>query len=291
MLTRTTIALRDTRLLGKLRAIAQPRTTIAIGDGKNYFKILLLAFGADGSIYIQFPYFRSQHGIVANLEFGGGTIARRWMLNDVGYLTSHLTKFAHHIDGEAHFSQDGKVKTLVRRQSFRLDGPIGHLFQMTVFGLHGFERWTERDERKKRPCVFWSFGRIPEAVNIVGEWTRAAMLQATVPEPTREVGPPIALHGRDSREETRLVLFAPPRGPAAQTHFLTINSHVTDPPTADTDSTLVFIGGWDPHELGGPEEQPVHTGALMATYPVSDPEQAALRMPTIDLPKSVTSTA
>jgi hypothetical protein len=47
-------------------------------------------------------------------------------------------KYAHHRDGEAHFSQTGRVYTHVRKRSVPLNEQIGHLWTIQLQGLNGF---------------------------------------------------------------------------------------------------------------------------------------------------------
>lgn len=70
----------------------------------------------------------------ATLDAHGSTLD----LRDGGKVTSHLVKYAHHPDGEAHFSQTGKVLTQVRRRAMPLDGIEGHCFHDSGTGARGF---------------------------------------------------------------------------------------------------------------------------------------------------------
>jgi hypothetical protein len=54
-------------------------------------------------------------------------------------VTSHKVKFTHPPDGHCHFSQDGKVKTVVRNDSARLDLDLGHIFSVDVQGIEELE--------------------------------------------------------------------------------------------------------------------------------------------------------
>jgi hypothetical protein len=56
-----------------------------------------------------------------------------------GKVTSHLVKYSHHPDGRAHFSQDGKILTAIKRQSIALDRQNGHMFTLYIQGLHALD--------------------------------------------------------------------------------------------------------------------------------------------------------
>jgi len=78
----------------------------------------------DGSLFVSTPYFGTGSGIVTRASIGSGspyTIS----LRQGGSVTSHLVKLSHHPNGRVHFSQTGKVKTEIIRQSFRLVDSIG----------------------------------------------------------------------------------------------------------------------------------------------------------------------
>ena len=69
-------------------------------------RIAKIKFDIDGSIYVFFPGFIHTEGIVCRAVLRGGTVAQTSLdLKDGGKVTSHLVKYAHHSDGEAHFSQ------------------------------------------------------------------------------------------------------------------------------------------------------------------------------------------
>ena len=79
-------------------------------------RIAKIEFSHDGSIYVFFPGFMNTEGIVCRGRLRAGKSNQTTIdLTENGRVTSHLVKYAHHPDGEANFSQDGKVKTEVRR--------------------------------------------------------------------------------------------------------------------------------------------------------------------------------
>jgi hypothetical protein len=65
---------------------------------------------------------------------------------DHAFGSSHAVKYTHHIDGRAHFSQDGKIYTRVKRQSTRLDAIDGHVFTLK---LQNFEQFKERASKDR----------------------------------------------------------------------------------------------------------------------------------------------
>lgn len=128
-------------------------------------RIAKIKFGVDGSIYVFFPGFNHTKGIVCRAVLRGGIVAQTSIdFKENGKVTSHLVKYAHHSDGEAHFSQDGKVKTEVRRKSMPLSQQRGHLFTIQVQKIDSFP--CLKSPRKKQLTI-----NIPEnirALKIIG---------------------------------------------------------------------------------------------------------------------------
>jgi hypothetical protein len=92
----------------------------------------------DGSLFVSFPYFAHSAGLLSIATLSAGRMADTINLQPCGKCASHLVKYAHHPDGEAHFSQDGKVISMIRRRSIPLRSFHGHFFTLLVQGLHKF---------------------------------------------------------------------------------------------------------------------------------------------------------
>ena len=122
-----------------------PRFDIVVRRGKREHRIAKLIFREDGSIFVTCPSFPDTRGFVgiARLPAGGRTVSYR--LRDFSLVTRHLVKYAHHTDGEAHFSQDGRVFTKVRRQSTPLDVMTGHLCSIFAAPVSEFPPPKGRD--------------------------------------------------------------------------------------------------------------------------------------------------
>src|SRR3954463_1182243 len=127
----------------RLRFITHPKAVVTVETSQGIYQICHLMFAKDGSIFVQFPYFKHTTGLVSKISFEPTLISpTRFDLKDGGKVSSHLVKYSHHPDGRVHFSQDGKVRTEIQRTSFRLDGPIGRIFQMSAYDLRGFKTIT-----------------------------------------------------------------------------------------------------------------------------------------------------
>src|SRR2546428_10797194 len=73
-------------------------------------KVCQIQFGSDG-YFVHFPYHPDAPGIAARCiappQEAGAKVDID--LAATGYVTSHRVKYSHHVDGNCHFSQDGRV--------------------------------------------------------------------------------------------------------------------------------------------------------------------------------------
>jgi hypothetical protein len=253
-------------------------------------KLLHLGFGRDGGIFAQFPYFHDPHGVLKELVFPDGRAFPTVVSTaEEASVVSHFVKYSHHIDGEAHFSQDGKVVTKVRRRSFRLDGPIGHLFQMNAVDLAGFERLPEPYTKKRRPSIEFTYRELPKAVNITANWERKSMLnRLIVGSRLDNAGPVLTVATLDGSESQDWIILSPPGGTSE--HALVLKCFAAKPAEGIDRSSVVFIGGWDYHEVTDPRDVPTHTGALFCMYPVDSAAMVAAGLESLDFtPEAATS--
>lgn len=145
-------------LFGKLH-----RISVMVND----LDVMLCQVGflRDG-YFVSWPYHPDSDGIAGRVELASGTGQYSFDLKDLGRVTSHKVKFSHHIDGNAHISQGGKVVTAVRAKAITLDKPIEeerHVFTVCVTGLAAF---TQRDNN----TASFACDHMPNAVTLVGRW-------------------------------------------------------------------------------------------------------------------------
>jgi hypothetical protein len=93
-----------------------------------------------------------------------------------------LVKYAHHPSGRAHFSQDGKVLTLIKKNAVPLADLEGHLFTLHVHGLEGFDALDDAELNEapnvKRTGVRFTLGPdCPGSVKLVGMLYRDTTLE------------------------------------------------------------------------------------------------------------------
>lgn len=119
--------------------------------GKTYKMFQIIFSKNDGSVFINFPYYKHSNGLVSIVTLRSGikypTSAE---LKTGGKITSHLVKYTHHPDGNAHFSQDRKVLTKIKKASVPLKNIHGHFFTIMLQGVRDY------DETKSISEYFYS---------------------------------------------------------------------------------------------------------------------------------------
>ncbi len=121
-------------------AVRSQRVVCVVSIGEFRAKAFQVGFDKDGTLYVHFPYFQHRIGILSSSEIPAtGERKADVSLEDGGKVTSHRVKYSHHPDGRAHFSQDGKILTAIKRQSISLDTQNGHMFTLYIQGLHALD--------------------------------------------------------------------------------------------------------------------------------------------------------
>ena len=108
-------------------------------------KICAVSFGKDNSVYLHLPYFQEEKGII--LRCVGRLIDDQVRVErvELPHTTSSRLKFSYHPDGRAHFSQDGKVKTVVVMSLPSLVVHDGVLFQVQAYGFGHYAPVKQRE--------------------------------------------------------------------------------------------------------------------------------------------------
>jgi hypothetical protein len=163
-------------------AVRSERVVCVVKTDEFHAKAFQIGFERDGSLFIHYPYFQHRTGILSSSEIPA-TGARQANVNlEVGgKVTSHLVKYSHHADGRAHFSQDGKIFTAIKRQSIALGTQNGHLFSLNIQGLHALDvAATPKDAEgssTKRSVIDFQIPATAEAIKFVGRWLDVAKLR------------------------------------------------------------------------------------------------------------------
>lgn len=277
----------------KLRSTGPPafraeRYVIAVEIGPKRHKLMQIMFAKkDGSLFINFPYFKHSEGLTSlvaippNINYP--TDAE---LNPGGKATSHLVKYAHHTDGRAHFSQDGRVRSTVRKQSIPLSELTGHFFTVQLQGLSEFEPADPRDDNApvtmKRKIVNFKFHDMePEALKIVGRWYSRSQIAEMVKNPANS---PIIDCMIEGGKRWPGVLLANPFPLNGKEYVLLLMCEPIPLMDSVRPASITFVGGFDPPEIVNDIGR--ETTFLAFTYPVTNLEELAKELGSIDFDRN-----
>ena len=242
-------------------------------------KAFQIGFDEDGSLFIHFPYFQHRTGILSSSEIPA-TGERKADVNIEygGKVTSHRVKYSHHPDGRAHFSQDGKIFTAIKRQSISLDTQNGHMFTLYIQGLHALDvAKTAKDVEAisiNRSVIDFQIEPTAEAIKFVGRWLDINKLR--VSEPNVTVGRRLTMVDPDG-VRTDAILVASPH--ANVKHVLAITC-VAIPSLGPDPEVFLFHGGFDaPETMTDPTKE---AGFLAFLYPLSEAANVRERLGSVD---------
>lgn len=261
-----------------VKAFASKKIVLTIQVGTVRYKAFQVVFPPDGSLFVTFPYFRHRTGILAAATIpANGQTSSQVDLQLGGQIASHDVKYSHHTDGRAHFSQDGKVFTVVKRQSIALEKYQGHIFSVLIQGVEGFDRADDLKDTgytPNRTTLTFGFATPPDAVKFVGRWYDVAKLPLGGQQQS-SVGPNLNLIS-PSGEQLPGLLVASPLDIA---HVLCISCQPILRLGPEPEF-LIFYGGFDAREIM--DNTACVAGFLAFIYPASNAEDLKKIIGTID---------
>lgn len=247
---------------------------IVIKSSIGYRRIAKVRFAADGGIYVFFPGFVRTNGIACKAVLrAGGPITSSLDLTENGKVTSHLVKYSHHTDGEAHFSQDGKVFTYIRRKSVPLDSQRGHLFTIQLQKADSFP--LMQSPRKKQLTLVRPS---EEGALKITAW-RYRIGDLGVPDNVTASMRPGGIQTPDGKMRQGLFV-ASPAGTPFDDMVLFLAFEEIPWLNEAKDSQLLFLGAFDTHEQALDHSR--DTEFIAFAYPCSDFEQLKQRIGSID---------
>ncbi len=239
----------------------------------------------DGSLYVNFPYFVNHEGLVSLVHFPGKIkLPTSLSLEPGGKATTHLVKYSHHPTGRAHFSQDGKVLSEIRRESVPLNKAEGHIFTTMFQGLNCFESADpvkDTGYNNKRTTLNFSFEGIePEAIKMVGRWYRLTNLAKRVQGSVS--GSLVPCQTPDGKKYWAFLL-GHPYEVENKDYVLMLTCEAVPKLDKDEESALTFIGGFDHPEIVN--DTNVDTTFLAFSYPIQNREELEQKLGSIDFIK------
>jgi hypothetical protein len=262
----------------EVKAFLSEHIVVTVQADGHRHKIFQLMFGKDGSMYASFPYFAHTNGLLAEVTVHGppGSVSQIDLAN-TGKVASHLVKYSHHPDGEAHFSQHGKVFTAIRRRSVPLNEQDGHLFTIFIQGLRAYESVGTTKERKtsnkRTTLTFEVRDRFPKAIRIIGRWYWIEDLHVDPRPPT--FGPQVDAVEADGIGHKAFIVG----NPHDKKHVLVLTC-IPQPPIGPDRELMMFLGGFDPPSTIANPRKP--TSFLSFLYPPDNFEDLKQRLGCID---------
>lgn len=263
-----------------IKPLRSRRFVITFRIGNHAFKLFQIFFSkSSGSLHVNFPYYKHQHGIASVVEILGAPNSID--IGPKGRVTSHRVKYSHHPDGRVHFSQDGRVKSSLRRQAVPLGDIKGHIFTVQLQGIRDFAvKEAAPSSSSRREFVEFDQGSTKaEALKFVGWWYPKDDLVELNPDKT---GTPIGLFKKGTGQIVAGAFLSPPSNWPNQDAVCVITCEPMQLITQSSPSILTFIGGFDPPEVADDYSQVM--GFLCLIYPVSEEnfEQLAEQLGSID---------
>ena len=250
-------------------------------DGIAY-KIFRIRFHynkkGQASTIVSLPYFEKSQGLLSRATFPANTRkVDKLSLKIGGKTTSHIVKFSHWIDGNTHFSQDGKILTSIRNLSNPLTISIGHIFTVQTQGLAGFK--LKEDAKKKNTKEIDLDVTLEDeikSIKFTGWWYDSNVVH----DSGNHYGNPYIFKKADGAKEIAFALQAPKDSPMSdKILFLSISPMPLL--TKEKGSHLLFIGGFDTKEIFNDITKDFHF--LAALYPARNYKKLLKEIGTIDL--------
>lgn len=260
------------------------RFVVRVEVDSRCWKILQVQFHADGSIFVNFPYFQHTTGIVSLATLpASSSPTTEIQLEPGGKISSHLVKYSHHPDGRVLFSQTGRVISLIKKQGVPLADVDGHLFTVHAEGLRRFGEPVPKDDRDRQPnpkrttLSFRFEGQSPDSVKFVGSLHSAESLGRRVPSGV--VKPTMNTLSPEGRIGSTFVCSSPD-GTPGQDRFLLLSCEPLPRLDQARESSLVFLGGFDAPAVVNDRSRP--TTALAFSYPIPNAAELRQRIGSID---------
>jgi len=235
-------------------------------------------------LFVSLPYFVTSKGLLSIATIPAGQTGGPVNLKPQGKCSSHNVKYAHHIDGEAHFSQTGKILTKVRRQSVPLRSNNGHIFTLLVQGLEHFEAADKAKDNaaptKKRTNLTVDLeNESPEAMKFVGHLFDGrligTMLKGEYPD---RIGP-ILSYRIGEGEVMRGFCIGNPHDLVDQT-LLLIRFQAIPRLDPNREAAMIFVGGFDPpQQVADPTQS---TSMLALNYPAENFDELRSQLGNVD---------
>ncbi|MDD2625812.1 MAG: SEC-C domain-containing protein [Bacilli bacterium] len=253
---------------------------ITISLGEERYKLFQIFYLKDGTICIDCPFFKDKDGALNEVILPPSREPKIDIkpFVDNGKVVSHNIKYSHHPDGRAHFSQDGKIFTKIKKQSVPYDKICGHMFTVMIEGIHYFNKVNSKKDfphgKNKRtvinfemPIGYLDFER--EGLNFIGKLFPISYFEENldkIPSLNKDkemLGPKILLRN-DEITVSSIMLSSLDNNPSSG-YILTISPIKRKLLSNKDKPSLLFLGGFDDFKKGVDLSQ--ETSFLIFFYP------------------------
>jgi hypothetical protein len=202
--------------------------------------------------YVHMSSFGYTYGRLRRVEFKGAVSGPESVsFMEGGITTTRMMKYNHPPDGNAHFSQDGKVHSYFAK-SKPLRTVAGHLFSFHFWGADAFDLAGTKEARpptSKRATVNLYADPELAADQVAGRIVGWCYPRSVVPlvGPIDPVAGPAepAAWTVESGEVRQTLVIAPPNPPPVDDLIFFVTFHPMDRSTGPDYPVLVFMGGFN----------------------------------------------
>ncbi len=252
--------------IGKIAPHISESFIVSIINNGISYKVFRIHFHhnskGEASIILSLPYFDKTKGILSRVTFPANTRkVNKLSMKIGGKTTSNAVKFSHWMDGNSHFSQDGKILTTIRNFSNPLISSVGHLFTIQVQGLKGFK--LKKDIKKKtikEIDLDVSLKEEIKSIKFTAWWYDASVAH----DSDRHFGNPYYFK-KDNGVIERAFALQAPQGHPMSDKILFLSISPMPLLSKQKGSHLFFIGGFDPKKVFNDITKDFHF--LAALYP------------------------
>jgi hypothetical protein len=261
--------------------LAAERYIVTVEVAQDAHKIFQIFFNKkDGSLHLGFPYFIHKEGILSEIKISGGTtFPTDLSLVPGGKVTKHQVHYSHHVDGHAHFAENKKIYTKIRKKSVPLKNQSGHIFTVQIWGVPSFEKITKEKDKistNDRTILTFEFKEMPTALKFVGMWYSTRLLRKSF-HGVRDNVPKASLLAPNGTLREGLLLVNPFLDSGDKYALILYCEKI---PNKDTKEALTFIGGFDPPDTVFDHDR--ETTILSLIYPAHDAENLAKQIGSVD---------
>lgn len=273
-----------------LKILAAKSHIITLTNSGVRYKLFRLDFQKDGSLLVNFPYYKSSIGIASkvHMRINNQRTYESLSLTEDARITSHRIKYSHHTTGEALFSMDGKIHTEIRKKSVPLSESMGHVFTVQIQGFKGFDEALgekyDHGWKQERSTIHFDVPKDLGAIRFVATWEHYNhfIKDIKVPMKNQGIGPQVAYN--DPKDPGLGFMLSPDLNNPFNDYILLLRAHQMPILDKDRDSLLSFIGGFDPiNQVNDLSRESVF---LSLMYPVADVEAMKKILLSMDYVKS-----